>query len=68
MTRSKGDSSRPKKRESRPINGRLPACHCGGDSGINNLNTLRVQRLIAVTGMSPSLAAIIAPLAFGGAA
>ena len=34
----------------------------------NSLDGIRVQRVISLAGVSPSLARIIAPLAFGGAA
>lgn len=34
----------------------------------NSLDGIRVQRVIAVAGVSPAFARIIAPLAFGGAA
>lgn len=33
-----------------------------------NLNAHRVQRLIATAGISPSIAAVMAPFIFGGAA
>ncbi len=42
--------------------------YINNDAIDNNLELLRVQRLIALSGVSPVYAAVIAPLAFGVAA
>lgn len=39
-------------------------CQLGGDNQENNLNGLRVQRLIAI-GLSPTVAMAFVPLVFG---
>lgn len=47
---------------------RLPACHCGGDSGINKLNPSAIQRLIAMIKTLTSHTNMASPVTFRGLA
>jgi len=45
-----------------------PTNYINSNSSEYNLDSHRAQRLIALAGVSPSIAAVIAPMVFGGAA
>ena len=49
-------------------NGRGLTDYFNSSTQDNSLDQLRVQRVIAVSGVSPVMATVIASLAFGGAA
>jgi len=45
-----------------------PTNYVNSNNSEYNLDSHRAQRLIALAGLSPSIAAVIAPMVFGGAA
>ncbi len=47
---------------------RIPTNFNSSNNAEYNLDNHRAQRLIAMAGISPSIAAVMAPLVFGGAA
>jgi hypothetical protein len=57
----------PGNEEGRPGTGR-PSNFANSNDHEYNLHRHRAQRLIALAGISPSIAAVMAPMVFGGAA
>lgn len=69
MAQAQGATSRRKAREARIApTMRTSTFHFDSDDVSITLDERRVQRVIAVSGVSPAIARIIAPLAFGGVA